>query len=351
MLTKEEAKEYILKQEPIFLQRARNVGMQHSYVCPCCENGAGRDGTGITMVPRTNDHPRYRCFKCGENNDVITLAKQLTNFSFPDTLKFLYDEYGLEVEGYDSSNRKTFVRANTIRPILEEEERAEVDQTAYFERVQASLDPSYLQGRGISEATQRHYHIGTDPAWINPVVEERFLREGRTIYPGMKSPRCIIPTSKTSYLARDTRTIIPEINKKYQKIKYGKVHLFGQSDIQSNTIFAITEGEIDGMSFYEATNGEVKGVGLGSASNWRILINYLASNNIRPDGVLLALDNDEAGIKTKGLIQMSLSALQIPFTTVAYEGKDPNYHLQNNRASFQRAIDVALEELEPTRER
>lgn len=351
MYSKKEAKDYIITQEPIFLERARNINGRHSFVCPCCNNGSGRDGTGITMIPRTNEHPQYKCFKCGESGDVIKLAQQLTGEqSFARVMEFLYDEYGLEVEGYDSTNRKPFVRCYPVRAIEDEPERPEVDQTSYFERVEANLDPSYLEERGLSLETQRYYHIGTDKEWINPVVEERYKAKGQEIPSFMKSPRCIIPTSGTSYLARDTRKDVPEANKKYQKVKYGKAHLFAKDDVKTGEIIVVTEGEIDAMSIYEATTGKTKGAGLGSTSNWRKFLNMMVIDGIRPSGVILALDNDDAGKKVEDLMQINLDVLEIPNVVLNFDGKDPNEALQKDRDAFKEAIETAIDELEKNNE-
>lgn len=347
MYSKQEAKDYIITQEPIFLERARNINGRHSFVCPCCNNGSGRDGTGITMIPRTNEHPQYKCFKCGESGDVIKLAQFHTGEQqFSRVMEFLYDEYGLEVEGYDSTNRKPFVRSYPVRAIEEEPERPEVDQTSYFAKVEANLDASYLEERGLSLETQRYYHIGTDNEWVNPVVEERYKAKGQEIPSFMKSPRCIIPTSDTSYLARDTRKDVPESNKKYQKVKFGKVHLFSKNDIKTGEVFVVTEGEIDAMSIYEATNGTTKGVGLGSTSNWRKLINMMIKDGIRPSGIILALDNDDAGKKTQVLMQTNLDIMGIPNTVLDFDGKDPNEALQKDRDVFKEAIESAIADLE-----
>ena len=345
-MNKSEAKDYILHQEPIFLQSARPIMGKHSFVCPCCSNGSGRDGTGITMIPRTNEHPVYKCFKCGEAADIIGLAKDFTGYdSFVDVFHFLYDEYGLEVDGYDSTNRKPYRREVFVSTELEPEKVYE-DQTALFQKAEEDLDPTYLEKRGISLETQRHYHVGTVSKWVHPSVIERW--NGYENVPDyLKSPRCIIPTSNYSYLARDIRpdSELTETSKKYTKSKYGSVRLFAKDDLVGEKVFAITEGEIDAMSFYEATNGSLKAAGLGSTSNWRKIVNAIVEGELNPEGVVLALDNDEAGKKATENIKLALDAMAIPYVDIHFEGKDPNEALKNNREGFLESIEAAVDEL------
>ena len=61
----------LLKKAPDFLAPAKNGG----FICPKCGNGSGQDGTGIKVTDNTKgtDHPRYKCFKCGINEDIIGL--------------------------------------------------------------------------------------------------------------------------------------------------------------------------------------------------------------------------------------------------------------------------------------
>lgn len=344
----DEAKAYVLTQEPTFLRRARNINGRHSFVCPCCDNGAGKDGTGITANPYSNpEHPYYKCFKCGEGGDVITLAKAHTGYGFRRAVEFLCDEYGVDLEGYEGSANKRpelldnrSLRASEQRPPM-------VSQAEYFKRVERNLDPEYLLHRGISLATQRHYHVGTDYEWVNPVVAEKYKGVDGTpgnIPPYLKSPRCIIPTSEYSYLARDIREDVDERAKKYQKVKFGQVRLFAKEEAFAEKVFVVTEGEIDAMSVYEATGGNLKATGLGSTANWRILVREMEERGVKPDMVLLALDNDEAGEKARSLLEESFSSMGIETKVLFYCGKDPNEALKNDKESFSLAISDAIGE-------
>jgi DNA primase len=295
------------------------------------------------MVPRTNEHPYYKCFKCGEAGDIFELAKYYTDRDFRGALEFLCDEYGISLDGYDSSSRKPFIPRTTTREYEPEPENIAVDQTEFFKRAEENLDPTYLEKRGISLETQRHYHVGTIPNWIHPLIKERYESQGKELQSWMYSPRCIIPTSTHSYLARDTRAENEKI-KKFMKQKYGQTFLFGKDDIKDGDVFVITEGEIDAMSIYEVSSGEVKGVGLGSTSNWRKVITMIGEGVI-PSGVILALDNDNAGQECKANLKGMLDKAGIPNVVLTFEGKDPNDALKQDREALKESVYNALEEL------
>lgn len=331
-----EAKAYIITQEPTFLRRARNINGRHSFVCPCCANGSGNSGTGITANPYSKPaHPYYKCFKCGEGGDVINLAMWHTGYGFRRAVEFLCDEYGLVLEGYEGSTERKSSAVDSRALSKSVPEPQAVSQAEYFRKAEEMLDASYLEGRGISQATQRHYHVGTDPAWVNPVVAERY---NGNVPDYLKSPRCIIPTSEYSYLARDTRSDVDERTKKYAKVKFGRVQLFSKDEAFKSPVFVVTEGEIDAMSVYEATEGKVKSIGLGSAANWRILAKDIVEMDVPPSLVVLALDNDEAGEKARENLEFTLATMGIRTERLYYEGKDPNEALMADRDGFKAAV-------------
>ena len=105
-MTHDQAMNYILVQEPTFLDRAHNVSGHRSYVCPCCSNGKGEDGSGITITPRSKaSHPKYHCFKCGTTGDIIDWAKMKENIdSTGKAIDFLCDYYNVTIDNVESED-------------------------------------------------------------------------------------------------------------------------------------------------------------------------------------------------------------------------------------------------------
>ena len=99
-MNRENAKEYVNKQIPVFLQRARKIG----YVCPICGNGAGPDGTGIILDKKRN---RYHCFKCGLDENIIGLYASYQNSEVDRELfNDLYNYYGIKIDDEQTSKPK-----------------------------------------------------------------------------------------------------------------------------------------------------------------------------------------------------------------------------------------------------
>ena len=365
-MTNEEAKRYVLSQEPTFLPRAKNGGGKHSYCCPfgSCKNGTGKNGTGIVLIPNSENHPKYHCFVCGESGDVFDLAKEyfgLTKQS--DVFDAVYKYYGVDVYNpkYKNANKKMTSRVEeairtaqnmakthgSIHADVKYEERQDYqDQLPYFNKVRKSLDPTYLESRGISEETQKHYWIGTDKHWKNPITVKKYLDMGWPVDTIKSTPRCIIPTDTHSYLARDIRgESLDEKEKRFAKMKYGNTPIFNKKLSCREDIIFVTEGEIDAISIYEAVKKEASA--LGSTSNWRHLVAQAQEGgDYSGKAFVLLLDNDAPGKKAQELLKDALESLgSIVLTPSLGEYKDPNKYLTSDRVGFTNMLNEALTEV------
>ena len=340
-MTHDQAMNYILVREPTFLDRAHNVSGHRSYVCPCCSNGKGEDGSGITITPRSKaSHPKYHCFKCGTTGDIIDWAKMKENIdSTGKAIDFLCDYYNVTIDNVESEDIPAPSKEKEERvcdtPEFAESIPEAIDCFDYFVKCAQNLKPEYLQSRGLSLRTQKHYMIGTDDKWIHPVIKKRREKEKKPISDIMYSPRCIIPTSRYSYLARDTRNKLEGIQKKLAKSKCGAQTLFNTKYSSSKDIVFVTEGEIDAMSIYEASQGKYEAVGLGSISCWRSFV-----KECEPDGdladksVILMLDNDKGGLSCREILTEALENINVKVIYAEYPDKDPNEALCNHKTEL-----------------
>ena len=177
--------------------------------------------------------------------------------------------------------------------------------------------------RGLTLATLNHFCVGFVPDWRHPKAPQ--------IVPA--SPRLIIPTSKYSYLARDTRENLTKIQKKYSKSKVGAVQIFNVESLHTaeKPIFVV-EGEIDALSIIDV-GGEA--IALGSTSNVNKLLEILERKKLTQP-LIISLDNDKAGVEasqrlTDGLQELGVSYHQI---NIAEPYKDANEALNADRESF-----------------
>ena len=119
--------------------------------------------------------------------------------------------------GGDTVEQVQGLTLHTTQPAEEPAEEPAADPTAkpartfggYYLASQKRLQDSpearaYLQRRGISMETAARYVLGYDPAWISPTVIDKLEAEGNSWRPA-GTPRIIIPSGYTHYVARDIR--------------------------------------------------------------------------------------------------------------------------------------------------
>ena len=209
------------------------------------------------------------------------------------------------------------------------EEQPEEDYSYFYVQANLQLDKTDYY-RGISFETLERFNVGFVPEWKHPEVEKK--------YPNIPAtPRLIIPTSPSSYLARDTRKLedIPEEQRAYIKSKVGKTHIFNAIALKTakKPIFVV-EGEIDALSIIDV-HGEA--IALGSVSMVNTLLKQLEEEKIKPAHTLiLALDNDNAGEGAKIQLIKGLEALKIPFIVADpyNKFKDANEALMIDKMGF-----------------
>jgi len=324
---------------------------KQGFICPICGSGSGKKGTGIT----TKDGIHFTCWAgCFSNSDIIDIIgmeQGLTEYrdklnAAARELNITIDDssgFTLRYQNQDKTERNTqqSIHNNTytIRPT----EEAEPDYTDFFLQANKNITGTDYH-RGLSLDTLNRFKIGYVESWKHPKAPQ-----------APASPRLIIPTSKHSYLARDTRAELTEDQKRYSKSKVGKVRIFNSKSLAAATqpIF-IVEGEIDAMSIIEV-GGEA--IGLGSLGNVSRLLTMLEqSRPLQP--VIICLDNDD-NQKAKDNVEKALNKLReglkrlnIAFfeEDIAKPYKDANEALQADRAAFTAAVNEAIHRAEITDE-
>jgi len=284
-----------------------------SYICPYCQNGTGESGDGIKIDP--NHGGRFHCFKCGHTGDAVDLYQQITGEAdHMAATKAVARLYGITL---DDPRAKPTEAAPAGRPAHKERPDLEA---AILRQIEADIkaaaearkqdNPShaayiaYLQTRGISEAVAETFNLGYLPCWHHPKNPS-----------APTEPRFIVPTSKQSYAARDTRENPPADAQKYKKA--GKATLYNLAALAASTPVFVVEGELDAISFYEV-DGEA--IAIGSTANTGKLLEYIKANPPSAP-LILALDNDKAGDKAAAELAAGLDKLEIPY----YKPSAPSY--------------------------
>lgn len=332
------------------------VNGETSWVCPFC--GHGSHGDGLTFAPQSRDGNGLKCFGCGWSGDIIDLYMKLTGQGHGEALSILAQEIGIRIDGSTAPGGAGIPAAKAAPAVprqssaarapggSERKQEPEPDYTAFFKEAHQHLQETDYH-RGISLETLDRFNVGFVAAWRHP--------KAPTAVP--TSPRLIVPTSRSSYLARDTRRTIPPEAEKYAKSKVGQVHIFNAAALAtSDRPVFIVEGEFDALSIIDVGGAALA---LGSVSNWKRLMSMIEAN-APTQPLILSLDNDDAGHKAEDSLAEALTAAGIFFyrCQVAAPHKDANAALNADRPAFAavvaaaaaRAQDAAAGEREARRE-
>lgn len=317
-------------------------GGKDKYICPVCGSGTG-NGKGHKpngALHLYSDNPRVVCYAKGcfsdKGEDTIGALKIIWGCSETEVFRRC---------GYEVDNTPTEAHSKPVQPQqkrssesmpqsqtspetgvqpINEESAPQPDYTDFFLQANRNLMKTGYH-RGISLDTLNRFKVGYAEHWRHPKAPDSVPA----------SPRLIIPTSKNSYVARDTRQNLTDTEKRYSKSKAGNVHIFNLSALwNADKPVFIVEGEIDAMSICDV-GGEA--VGIGSTSMTGKLIETLRNAKQKPaQPLIIALDNDKAGRDATAKLSEELDKLNIPYFlyNIAKPYKDANEFLMQDRQSL-----------------
>ena len=309
-----------------------------AYICPCCNSGTGKNHTGaLTYYP---DKKRFTCHACSEREgfgrpgqDVLGALRLIWDCTETE----VFERIGITLDRSSRTQRTTKSTQDSAQepkkyntPTSQEYDTPK-DYTKYYAECKKQLQNSeeaisYLQARGISKETAAAYWIGfdinSDPAQSN--------------HP---TPRIILPTCKTHYVAR---SIDPKTPPQWVKMnnKGGSPDIFNKRALDGKEAVFVCEGIFDALSIIEAG---AEAIALNSTSNAGRLIEQLQKKRTAAT-LILCLDNDEAGKKCTETITEGLKRLNISYVIadICQGCKDPNEALQKDRNGFIKAVNEAI---------
>ena len=331
-MDRQEAREQLKEQLKSYVESITHKSKgANMYVCPLCGSGTGSHSTGAFSIKGTS----WKCFSCNKGGDIFDLIGEYEGIAdHSQQLKRAGDLFGIYIDSYRAKAQEDF-REYQKQPKTEQYTHSNIhtstataDYTQFFLQANRDIEKTSYH-RGLSLDTLHRFKIGYVENWRHPKAPK-----------APASPRLIIPTSKESYLARDTREQIPEEQKPYSKSKVGSIHIFNAKALQTarKPIF-IVEGELDALSIIEV-GGEA--VALGTTTKVKSLLELLKTK--KPEQpLIIALDNDEAGEKAYKELSEGLRELSIPFYRLNPSGeyKDANEALQGNREALRQAVEEA----------
>lgn len=338
--TKEKVKPFLKDFCDEYLTPSRIAG-KNKYVCPYCDSGNKKNGTGAFSLDEKTDLTTFKCFSCGTSGDIITLAQHYYKTDYKDALLKLTDKYRIncDLSEQEEQTEPTEQEPKPTETIKKEQDRMNFDADYY--KYHLDLDKTdYFFKRGITEKTQKDFYLGYCENWKQPTSNLTFNKA------------VIIPVNENSYLARDTEYETKKAKEsKYtypKNAKAGKTSLFAfnRAFNQEEKPIFITEGEIDALSFYEVG---AYAVGLRGTGNYALFLEELEkliSYKQIKNKIVVCVDNDHAGQEcTENLVNgkgtgksavKGLKTLNIAYCvyTVPKAYKDANEFLVNDREGF-----------------
>lgn len=305
-----ELKYYIRNYAEEMLTKSKS---KNQYECVFCGSGTGSHGTGALTIYENY----FKCYSCGTVGDIFDLCEKVENVSKKQVVQHLSAKY----QGIQPKSNQTTESTKT-------EKRKEVDYTEYYRECNRHLQDTDYH-RGISLDTLNKFMIGYDAHWTPPDIPN-----------APATPRIIVPTSSTSYFARDTRNTddIPDYQQKYIKQKQGDMHIFNENALKqiSSPVFVV-EGEFDALSVIDVGG---KAIGLGSTSNINLFFSVIDSLDKYPT-LIISLDNDKSGRDTTAKICHGLDKRKIEYHVFNISGKakDPNEALMKDRFALYRIVE------------
>ena len=162
--------------------RLTKRGREHVGLCPF-----HKEKTASFKV--NEDKGFYHCFGCGAHGSVFRFVMDAHSVSFPEAVKRLAAEAGLEVPADTPEERQRARRHKTLHAVMEAAE-AWFERTLRLPEGKAALD--YLKGRGLDDETIGRYHLGFAPPSRGAlkaalgrqgVDEERLVAAGLLVVP------------------------------------------------------------------------------------------------------------------------------------------------------------------------
>lgn len=325
--TRNNLKGYLLDYASRHLEKPARTSSKYNFICPYCGSGSGKNHTAAFNVNSKNP-TKWRCFACDKSGDLFDLIGEIEGISNnAEQLKRAAELYG-----------EAPAMAQKVEPVKEE---APTDYTSFFLKASKDIGKTDYH-RGLSDKTLERFKIGFAPEWRHPKAPDAVPT----------SPRLIIPTSPTSYIARDTRADLSGNLEQYKKQKVGRTHIFNEKELrEGNKPLFITEGELDALSFEDIG---FPAVAIGSTSNAEQLLSLIdlyreAEQALRADRLyIIAMDNDEAGKKAAEILRQGFASRGLLYTSFSLSAyKDANEALQADREGFEDLVKAFYQSAAP----
>ncbi len=113
------------------------------------------------------DRGTFKCFGCGEGGDLFSYVQKRDNLAFPEALRILADEAGVQLQAARADPEAT-QRRNQIKRALDQ--AARVMHDILRKQPAAEKARAYVAQRGLVEASIETFQLGYAPSQGSPVM-------------------------------------------------------------------------------------------------------------------------------------------------------------------------------------
>ena len=295
----------------------------------------------------------FTCFGCGKSGNVITFVQEYYNLSFPDAVRRLAAQYGVEIDdSYERQSKKkdVYFEANRSAARFFYDALTKKANPGYNYMKQRGIQPAILQKFGVGYADEEWQSLSAhlqQADFSQDLITELGLcskssKDGK-LYDKFRG-RVMFPIFNTTgkVIGFGGRTIIGDaakyLNSQESFVFEKKKNLYGlnlsKTEIQEAGYAIVVEGYMDVIGLYQ---GGVRNVcaALGTAltpQQAQLLKRYTKK-------VVLCLDSDDAGINAalRGCDVLRAAGLDVRVMHVD-DGKDPDEYIKKHGADEFRAL-------------
>ena len=303
----------------------------------------------------------FHCFGCNEGGDMFTFIEKIENVEFPEALRMLAKQAGIELSAYDP---KTADRKERIR-------KAVAEATNYYQKQLISSKPAieYLKKRGIEKQSIVDFKIGFAPqAWDGAVkhlvglgINQKDILDAGLAIESTKAGagnlriydrfrgRVMFPIfSHTGDVIGFSGRVLPAVQKagdtsgKYINSPATPIYdkssiLFGLSHakeaLRESKKLILMEGNLDVVMSHQA--GVKNAV---AASGTALTQDHLNIIKRHANEIIFAFDTDEAGQKALKRSVLMASRMQFPIKVVPLTEKDPADIVQKSADEWKKLV-------------
>lgn len=334
---------------------------------------SGRNLVGLCpfhneKTPSFNVYPEngsFYCFGCGVGGDVITFIRRIENLDYMEAVRFLAQRAGLQVP----ENRVDDGMAKLRARILEINRETARFYHAMLMSEQGRPGLAYLRGRGLTQATIRHFGLGYSPpsryALVDYLAQKGYqpseMIQANVAFKGRSGRAVDRFSGRVMYPIIDLRgnviafggRVLTDAKPKY--LNTSDTLVFRKSDAlfalnfaknQGSQQLILAEGYMDVIALHQAGfSNAVATLGTALTTDQARLMSRYAKE------VVICYDADEAGQKaTARAIPMLRDAGLLVKVLNIVGGKDPDEYIRSygeqGPARFKQLLDACGNDVE-----